>query len=27
LLEICAWTDTLVIDDEGIDDPGQSNDR
>jgi DNA invertase Pin-like site-specific DNA recombinase len=27
LLEICALTDTLVIDDEGIDDPGQSNDR
>jgi len=27
LLEICALTDTLVIDDEGIDDPGQYNDR
>src|SRR6266566_7030642 len=27
LLEICALTDTLVIDDEGIYDPGQYNDR
>jgi DNA invertase Pin-like site-specific DNA recombinase len=27
LLEICALTDTLVIDEEGIYDPGQYNDR
>src|SRR6266480_3912949 len=27
LLEICALTDTLVVDDEGIYDPGQYNDR
>ena len=27
LLEICALTNTLVIDDEGIYDPGQYNDR
>jgi DNA invertase Pin-like site-specific DNA recombinase len=27
LLEICALTDTLVIDDDGIYDPGQYNDR
>src|SRR5438105_7000839 len=27
LLEICALTDTLVIDEEGIYDPGHSNDR
>lgn len=27
LLDICALTDTLVIDDEGIDDPGFQNDR
>src|SRR5512135_1157571 len=27
LLEICALTDTLVIDDEGIYDPGAHNDR
>src|SRR5947208_450009 len=27
LLEICALTDTLVIDEEGVYDPGQYNDR
>ena len=27
LLEICALTETLVIDEEGISDPGHSNDR
>ena len=27
LLEICALTDTLVMDEEGVYDPGQSNDR
>jgi len=27
LLEICALTDTLVIDEEGINDPGHYNDR
>ena len=27
LLELCALTDTLVIDDDGIYDPGQYNDR
>jgi DNA invertase Pin-like site-specific DNA recombinase len=27
LLEICALTDTLVIDEEGIYDPGHYNDR
>ncbi len=27
LLEICALTDTLVIDDEGVYDPGDHNDR
>ncbi len=27
LLEICALTDTLVVDEEGIYDPGQYNDR
>ena len=27
LLEICALTDTLVIDEEGISDPGHYNDR
>ena len=27
LLEICALTDTLVIDDEGVYDPGAHNDR
>src|SRR5947208_3562428 len=27
LLEICALTDTLVLDEEGVYDPGQSNDR
>jgi DNA invertase Pin-like site-specific DNA recombinase len=27
LLEICALTDTLVIDEDGLDDPGQYNDR
>ena len=27
LLEMCALTDTLVIDEEGVYDPGQSNDR
>jgi DNA invertase Pin-like site-specific DNA recombinase len=27
LLEICALTDTLVMDDEGVYDPGQYNDR
>ena len=27
LLEICAVTETLVIDEEGIYDPGQYNDR
>jgi DNA invertase Pin-like site-specific DNA recombinase len=27
LLEICALTDTLVVDEEGVYDPGQDNDR
>lgn len=27
LIEICALTDTLVLDDEGVYDPGQYNDR
>jgi DNA invertase Pin-like site-specific DNA recombinase len=27
LLEICALTDTLVIDEEGVSDPGSQNDR
>ena len=27
LIEICAFTDTLVIDEDGVYDPGQYNDR
>ena len=27
LIEICALTDTLVIDEDGVYDPGQDNDR
>jgi len=27
LIEICALTDTLVIDEDGVYDPGQYNDR
>ena len=27
LLELCAWTDTLIIDEEGVYDPTQYNDR